>query len=169
MSESIMEMQTYQNDQRPRKTTGESRTHWFRSLLYEDINGSQRLFGGRLMDEVAGVTAQRHCGGFVTTASVDNLQFKRGAHLNDLVVIIGKITHVGRTSMEVRVDSYIEDRETGLRYAINRCYVTEVYVVNDKPAVVPYGLELQTEVEKAEWEGALKRIENRKHRKREGF
>ncbi len=65
------------------KTTADSQNEWIRNISYEDINGEGRLFGGRLMewiDEVAGVCAIRHCQSYVTTAAVDNLVFKHGAH-----------------------------------------------------------------------------------------
>ena len=72
--------------------------------------------------------------------------------------------------MEVRVDVYFEDRETGTRRMINRAYFTEV-CIDEKghPVPVPYGIEPETESEKAEYEGALKRIEMRKLRRSEGF
>ena len=66
------------------------------------LNGANRLFGGILMqwiDEVASIVAKRHSRCNVTTASVDNLRFLKGAHQNDMVVIIGKLTYVGNTSM----------------------------------------------------------------------
>ncbi|MBR6403696.1 MAG: acyl-CoA thioesterase [Eubacterium sp.] len=155
------------------KTVEESRTEWLKCIQYEDINGNGRLFGGRLMewmDEVAGIAATRHCGGCVTTAAIDNLQFKKGAFINDIIVIRAKLTYVGRTSMEVRVDVYEEDRETGQRRVINRAYFTEVYV-NEKGRPLPlrFGLKPETEVEKAEWEGAKKRLEIRRQRRVEGF
>ena len=122
------------------------------------------------MDEVAGIAAIRHCGGFVTTAAIDNLQFKKGAFINEVIVIRAKLTHVGRTSMEVRVDVYVEERETGIRRVINRAYFTEVHVdENGKPMPLQYGLSLETEAEKAEWEGAEKRLEIRRQRRVEGF
>lgn len=155
------------------RTVEFSHTEWMKCIQYEDINGSGRLFGGRLMewmDEVAGITATRHCGSFVTTAAVDNLTFKKGAFINEIVVIVGRMTYVGRTSMEVRVDVYTEDRKTGRRQVINRAYFTEVCVNEDGiPAPVPYGLEPVTDVEKAEWEGAKKRIEIRRQRRTEGY
>ena len=124
-------------------------------------DGTGRLYGGRLMeiiDEVAGIAAVRHCGGNVTTAAVDNLQFKHGAFLNDIIVVIAKLTYVGRTSMEVRVDTYVEDKETGMRRSINRAYFTEVCVDdNGRPIPVRYGLLYETESEKAEKEFAEKR------------
>lgn len=90
----------------------------------EHLNGAGRLFGGKLMewiDEIAGLVAMRHSRSKVVTASVDNLIFIRGAYQNDLLVLIGKVVYVGNTSMEIRVDTYIEDLE-GMRRPINRAY-----------------------------------------------
>jgi len=159
--------------ERKTKKVSDSLTEVTKLLQYKDINGYDRLFGGRLMewiDEAAGIAALRHCGGEITTACVDTLQFKHAAYLHDLVVIIAKVTYVGRTSMEVRVDSYVEDCKTGMRYLINHAYLTEVHVDSSgKPQPIKYGLELTNEVERAEWEGAKKRIEVRKTRQAEGF
>ena len=155
------------------KTVEDSRTEWMKCIQYEDINGNGRLFGGRLMewmDEVAGVAAIRHCGGYVTTAAIDNLQFKKGAFINEIIVIVGRMTYVGRSSMEVRVDVYVEDKKTGSRQVINRAYFTEVCVNEEgRPIPVEYKLELVTDTEKAEWEGAKKRIEIRRQRRAEGY
>ena len=164
-----MEGKTVERIKRP---VGYSRTECTHVLKYEDINGANRLFGGRLMawiDETGGFAAMRHSGCHVTTAAIDNLQFRRGATLNDMVVLISRLTWVGHTSMEVRVDSYIEDRD-GMRSPINRAYV--IYVaVNDAghPIEIPYNLDIKTESEKAEWQGAILRRENREQRKKEGF
>ena len=54
-----------------------------------------KAFGGQLMqwiDELAGIVSIRHAGGRITTASIDNLNFKAGAYLNDTIVLIGRIT-----------------------------------------------------------------------------
>ena len=135
------------------------------------LNGANRLFGGILMqwiDEVAGIVAKRHSMMNVTTASVDNLRFMKGAYQNEMVVIVGKLTYVGKTSMEVRVDTYVENK-SGERRAINRAYFVMVALdENDKPVPVPK-LIVETAAEKAEWESALKRREMRSQRKIEGF
>ena len=69
-----------------------------------------------------------------------------------------------------RYDTYVEDLRTGMRHVVNRAYLTEVCVDEDgRPTVVPYGLNVRTENERAEWQGAEKRIELRKQRRREGF
>ncbi len=157
---------------RKTKRVEESKTEQFRLLRYEDINGVNRLFGGQLMawiDEVAGVTARRHCELQVTTASIDNLQFKEPAFLDDMVVIIGRMTYIGRSSMEVRVDSYVEDVH-GMRRPINRAYVTMVALdEKERPKEVEIGLELVSDTERMEWESGKKRSELRKQRRKEGF
>ena len=137
----------------------------------EHLNAAGRLFGGKLMewiDEIAGLVGMRHSGGNITTASVDNLRFIRGAFQNDLVVLLARVTYVGNTSMEVRVDTYIEDFG-GTRKPINRAYLTLVAVDDEgRPRKVPSIL-LETESEKAEWGAAEKRKELRIQRKKEGF
>lgn len=137
----------------------------------EHLNGAGRLFGGRLMewiDEAAGLVAIRHSQCNVITASVDNLRFIRGAYQNDLLVLTGKLTYVGNTSMEVRVDTYVEALD-GIRRPINRAYLTLVAVdQNGTPQKVP-SVWPETESEKAEWEAGKKRRELRIQRKKEGF
>lgn len=153
------------------KRAAESITEQIYQIRPEYLNGAGRLFGGRLMewiDEVAGLTGIRHSQSNVVTASVDNLKFIRGAYKNDLVVLIGKLTYAGRTSMEVRVDTYVESLD-GTRRPINRAYLTLVAVDEDgNPKQIP-GLIIETEAEKAEWEAAEKRRNIRIQRKVEGF
>ena len=104
----------------------------------------------------------------IPTAAVANLRCTRGAYQDDMVVIRAKMTYAGWSSMEIRVDTYVEDL-TGIRKPINRAYFTVVALdETDRPKEVP-GLLIETENEKAEWEGALKRRENRLMRKEEGF
>ena len=135
------------------------------------MNGMGRLFGGQLMswiDEVACLVGNRHSQANVITASVDNLRFIRGAYVNELIVMIAKMTYVGHTSMEVRVDTYVESMD-GMRSPINRAYLTIVAVdENGKPCEVP-GLIIETEAEKAEWQAGQKRREMRMVRRKEGF
>ncbi|MCL2084507.1 MAG: acyl-CoA thioesterase [Oscillospiraceae bacterium] len=126
-----------------------------------DTNGYGRLFGGRLaewIDIVAAVVARRHSGQEVTTVSMDDLNFKAPAYANETVVLIGRVTYVGRTSMEVRVDTYAENLR-GERSMINKAYVVMVALdENQKPAPVP-ALLLETDEQKAEWAAGEKRRE----------
>lgn len=153
------------------QTVSDSMVEQVYQVRPQHLNGASRLFGGQLMawiDEVAGLVAIRHSKGEVVTASVDNLRFIRGAKQHDLIVLIGRITYVGTTSMEVRVDTYIEDFE-GIRRPINRAYLTEVAIHEDgSPRKVP-GLTIQNESERAEWLAGERRKQLRTKRRKEGF
>ena len=135
------------------------------------INHYGRLFGGQLLkwiDELAGIVAIRHCGGTVTTAAIDNLQFQAPAYSGDMIVLQGMVTYVGRTSMEVRVDTYREALD-GKREMINRAYMDMVCInCKGEPTEVP-DLILETEEQRQEYEAAKKRKQMRKQRRQEGF
>ena len=151
------------------KRVADSITHHAELIMLQHINGQQRLFGGVLMqwiDVVAAVTARRHSGCNVVTASVDNLNLKSGANINDTLILEGKITYVGKTSMEVRVDTFVE-KLNGERKEINRAYFVMVALDENKnPTKVP-GLIIETEEEREEFEAGRKRYELRKLRKKE--
>ncbi len=153
------------------KTVSDSKTEQIQILMPEHINGFNRLFGGKLMewiDVVAAVVARRHSGCNVTTASIDNLQFKAAAYINSTIFLSGQITYVGTTSMEVRVTTYVENLD-GIRHMINRAYLVLVALdENDHPVSVP-GIMLETDEERLEWEAGEKRRELRKQRRIESY
>lgn len=155
-----------------KKTVSYSKTEQVHLVQPADLNGGGRLFGGALLkmiDEVAAIVAMRHTGmKTVTTAAIDHLVFKSGAYVNDLIVLIGYITYTGRTSMEVRVDTYVE-KDNGMRYPINRAYLVLVALdENHKPTPVPQ-LILENDIQKEEYLMALKRKELYLERQKGGF
>lgn len=153
------------------KDVAASRTEVSHLLCHRDMNGAGRLFGGQLLmwiDEVAGIVAKRHCECNVTTASIDNLQFKEACYLGDVIVLIGYLTHVGRTSMEVRIDTYVE-KNNGQRFPVNRAFFVMVALdEKDQPTQVPH-LAIHSIEEQAKWEAAERRVALRKTRHSEGF
>ena len=154
------------------RTVSYSKTEQVHLVQPADLNGGGRLFGGTLLkmiDEVAAIVAMRHTGlKTVTTAAIDNLTFKSGAYVNDLIVLIGYITYTGRTSMEVRIDTYVE-RSDGMRYPINRAYVVLVALdENNRPSEVPQ-LILENDVQQEEYHLAEKRRNLRLERREGGF
>ena len=156
------------------KTVDDSRVETVHLVRPTHLNGANRLFGGILMqwiDEAAGIVAKRHCGGNVTTASVDNLTFLHGAYQNDMIVIKGKLTWVGTTSMEVCVDTYVENLN-GERHRINNAHFMMVALdENDMPVKVPK-LKLMTEDEELAWSHGdeRRRIRNeRRHANLDGL
>lgn len=135
-------------------------------VLTQHCNGtsSNRLFGGQIMawiDIVGAVAARRYAKHAVTTACIDHLDFIAPAYLNDTVVQEAKVTWTGRTSMEVRIESFVEQMD-GRRTLVNRAYAVFVALdENDKPVAVKPFLP-QTDEEKAEYRAALDRKASRR-------
>lgn len=149
-----------------------SLTHHVEILMPGNLNGTGRLFGGQVMewiDVVAAVTARRHSGCAVTTAAVDTLEFHAPAYENDTVVLEGRITYTGHTSMEVRVDTYVEEL-SGARRQINRAYLVMVALdsLTHRPTPVP-PLLVDTEEERREWEAGQRRRALRQQRQKENY
>ena len=150
------------------KTVDDSRAETVHLVRPTHLNGANRLFGGILMqwiDEVAGIVAKRHSMSNVTTASVDDLTFLHGAYQNDMIVIRGKVTWVGRTSMEVCVDTYVEDLSGGKHRINNAHFMMVALDKDDRPIPVP-PLILRTEDEHLAWSHGeeRKRIRDRRRR-----
>ncbi|MDR3131000.1 MAG: acyl-CoA thioesterase [Treponema sp.] len=127
------------------------------------VNGVNRLFGGQLMawiDIAAAVEARRHTKSQVVTAAVDNLIFLGPAFLDETVRLDAIVTWTGKTSLEVRVDSFIESLSGGERL-INRAYLVFVAIDGEgRPAQVP-AFTPRTAEGKEEWRRAAERREMR--------
>ena len=155
-----------------KKTVDFSKTEQVHLVQTADLNGAGRLFGGvllKMIDEVAAIVAMRHTGRkSVTTVAIDNLNFKAAAFNNDLIVLIGYITYTGRTSLEVRVDTYVE-RIDGMRRPINRAHIVMVALDDEgHPTQVP-GLILETDIQEEEFRLGEKRKALRLERQKGGF
>lgn len=139
------------------KRINDSKTEQVHLIQPSHLNGGMRLFGGTLLnwiDEVAAIVAMRHAGvKTVTTAAINHLEFKAGAYLNDLIVLIGYVVYTGKTSMEVRVDTYVESTD-GMRRPINRANIILVALdENNKPTPIPQ-LILENDIQREEFEQA---------------
>ena len=149
------------------KRISESQTEQVQIIMPGDTNGCGRLFGGRLVewiDIVAAVVARRHTGREVTTVSIEDLNFKAPAYANETVVLIGRVTYTGCTSVEIRVDTYAENLR-GERSMINRAYVIMVALdENQRPVPVP-ALLVENDEQRAEWKAGEKRRELNKLRR----
>lgn len=88
-----------------------SETHIFKAVFPNTTNHYDTLFGGtamHLMDEVAFVTATRFSRQRVVTVSSDRIDFTKPIPSGTLVELIGKVVHVGNTSLKVYVEIYVE-------------------------------------------------------------
>lgn len=107
------------------------------------------------IDIVGAVEARRYCGTDVTTASVDSLSFLKPAFLNDTLILEARITYTGRTSMEVRVDTFVEEL-TGEKHIVNTAYLVFVSVSGNTPLPVEK-FQPATPEQKEEYDAAEKR------------
>ncbi len=129
-------------------------------ILPGETNPINNLFGGDLlarMDRIASIAARRHSRRYVVTASVNNVAFQRPIPLGSVITLEAKISRAFKTSMEVIIDVWIEDRVNGERTLANDAIYTFV-AVNDqgKPVSVP-PIKPETKEEKERYEAALRR------------
>jgi acyl-CoA hydrolase len=88
-----------------------SQTSIFRTVFPNSTNHYDTLFGGtamHMMDEVAFITATRFSRQIMVTVSSDRIDFKKPIPSGTIVELIGKVVHVGNTSLRVNVEIYIE-------------------------------------------------------------
>src|SRR5262249_12659574 len=98
-------------------------------VLPTDGNALGNVMGGRIMhwiDICAAVSAGRHARTPVVTASVDKIDFVNPVPVGAVVVLLASCNFTGRTSMEIGVKVWQEDRVTGVRKHIASAYLTFV-------------------------------------------
>jgi len=129
-------------------------------VLPGETNPLNNLFGGELlarMDRAASIAARRHSRRIVVTASVNHVAFNRAIPLGSVVTIEAKVSRAFTSSMEIYLDVWTEDRESGIRAKANEAIYTFVAVdETGNPVSVP-ALEPQTEEEKLRFDAALRR------------
>ncbi|MHB1105622.1 MAG: acyl-CoA thioesterase [Lutibacter sp.] len=142
------------------KTPKESLTILTDIVLPGESNPLGNLFGGELlarMDRACSIAARRHSHSIVVTASVNHVAFNNAIPVGSVVTIEAKVSRAFKSSMEIYVDVWIEDRESQKRSKVNEGIYTFVAVDKlGKPIIVPK-LEPETELEKERYEGALRR------------
>ena len=130
-------------------------------VLPNDTNNLDNLMGGRLlhwMDIAAAISAHRHCGRIVVTASVNNVSFEKPIPRGSIVTLEAKVSRAFKSSMEVFVDVWMEHRNTGTKkQKCNEAIYTFVAVDQlGNPITVP-SIEPESDVEKKRFDGALRR------------
>lgn len=90
----------------------QSETRIFKAVFPNTTNHYDTLFGGtamHMMDEVAFITATRFTRKKVVTVSTDKIDFTQPIPAGTIIELIGKVSHIGNTSLKVLVEIYIED------------------------------------------------------------
>jgi acyl-CoA hydrolase len=129
-------------------------------VLPSETNHINNLFGGELlsrMDRAASISAQRHSRNIAVTASVNHVAFTKAILLGSVVTIEAKVSRAFNSSMEVYIDVWVEDRNSGEKSKANEAIYTFV-AVNEvgKPVIVP-PIVPETELEQERFDGALRR------------
>lgn len=129
-------------------------------VLPSETNPLNNLFGGELlarMDRAASIAARRHSRRIVVTASVNHVAFNKAIPLGSVVTVEAKVSRNFNTSMEIFIDVWIEDRESGRRSKANEAIYTFVAVDDiGNPVPIPK-IEPQTKLEKERYDAALRR------------
>ncbi len=146
------------------KTVAASRVRMNELVMPNDTNPLGNLMGGRLlqwMDICSAISSQRHCNRNVVTISVDNVEFKSGIKLGEVVVIEAEVARTFTSSMEVAMQVWAENMRTGERRLCTTSFYTFVSVDADgRPVTVPQIIP-QTDFEKERYEQAEERRELR--------
>lgn len=98
-------------DERIQRRIDESQTRIAKVVVPSTTNHYDTLYGGTLlgwMDEVAFITATRFGRCRFVTVSLDRTDFKHPIPSGTIVELIGTVEHLGRTSVRVRVDVWVE-------------------------------------------------------------
>ncbi|WP_242092341.1 acyl-CoA thioesterase [Aestuariivivens sediminicola] len=142
------------------KTPEQSKTILTDMVLPGETNPLNNLFGGELlarMDRAASIAARRHSRRIVVTASVNHVAFTKAVPLGSVVTVEAKVSRAFKTSMEVFIDVWIEDRESGERTKANEAIYTFVAVDDTgRPVTVPE-VTPETSLEKERFAAALRR------------
>ncbi|MFM8431383.1 MAG: acyl-CoA thioesterase [Bacteroidota bacterium] len=142
------------------KTAKESLAVITEMVLPNDTNTLGNLMGGRLlhwMDIASAISAHRHCGRVVVTASVNNVSFNQPIRLGEIVTLHAKVSRAFTSSMEVFIDVWVENNTTGEKKKCNEAIYTFVAVDQlGNPINVPQ-LVPESEEEKKRFDAALRR------------
>ena len=125
------------NDQPPAHLVPAIRT----IAMPADANSNGDIFGGWMMSQMdlaGAVVAMRQARGRVATVAVDAMTFHRPVMVGDLVSCYAEVIRVGRTSLTVRIDAWVERRFSGEAEQVTSATFTYVAIDEQrKPRPVP--------------------------------
>ena len=97
----------------------------------KDANPNGDIFGGWIMaqmDLAGAVAAVRRARGRVATVAVEAMEFHRPVNIGDLVSCYAEVTKVGRTSMRVDIETWVERRMTRVQEKVTAGTFTYVAI-----------------------------------------
>ena len=109
----------------------ESTAETVQVVLPNDSNPLGYILGGTVMhliDITGAIACHRHTNTLALTAGVDGLEFIHPIKVGDLILLKSRVTCVFGTSLEVEVEVFSEEIETGTRQLTSRAYLTFVSI-----------------------------------------
>ena len=90
-----------------------------------------------MMDEVAFMAATRFSRLRCVTVSTDKINFTHPIPAGTIIELVGKVEHVGNTSMKVRVDIFVEQMyQEGREKAVTGIFTFVAMDENHKPTAI---------------------------------
>jgi acyl-CoA hydrolase len=119
----------------------ESAAETVQVVLPNDSNPLGFILGGTVMhliDITGAIACHRHTNTLALTAGVDSLDFIHPIKVGDLIILKSRVNCVFTTSLEVEVEVFSEEIQTGDRQLTSRAYLTFVSLDKDgRPTKVP--------------------------------
>ena len=135
------------------------------SNLMGNVHGGEMM---KIMDNTAGIVAYRHSHAHrVVTASVREMEFHMPIQVGSIVTSEGRLMHVGSSSMEIKVEAWVEDIKSyePKFKAITAYFIMVALNEKGKPMKVPE-IRFESEQDQALYEEGKQRYEA-KNKKRE--
>lgn len=125
----------------------QSETRIFTTVFPFLTNHHDTLFGGKamaIMDEVAFMAGTRFCRKRLVTVSSDKINFEKAIPSGSIIEAVARVDSVGRTSLKVKVEIYIEHMyEDGRELAIQGMFSLVALDDDKKPISVLAGLDIE--------------------------
>lgn len=106
-----------------------------------DTNPSGDIFGGWIMSQMdlgSGILALRRAKSRVVTVAMDGMSFLAPVKVGDRVACYAWVEKIGRTSMRIPVEAWVERYMTAEEVRVTQAVFTYVAIgVDGRPTVIP--------------------------------
>ncbi|WON96959.1 acyl-CoA thioesterase [Sphingobacterium sp. UGAL515B_05] len=124
-----------------------SETHVCTTVFPFLTNHHDTLFGGKamsIMDEVSFMAATRFCRKTLVTVSTERIDFNKAIPSGSIIEAIARVQNVGRTSLKVKVEIFLEHMyKEGRELAIEGVFTFVALDENKQPIPVLEGLDIE--------------------------
>jgi acyl-CoA hydrolase len=122
------------------KTVSSTRVEMAEIMEPQQANFLDKVFGGTILAKIdlcAYYAASRFAETVCVTASFDRVDFHQPIEVGELVTLVGFVSYVGRTSVEVTIEVYADNIFGRQRRHTNTARVTMVAIRDNRPVEVP--------------------------------